>query len=161
MNYYYNEPIIEIFMKNAELKKLLMDIPTKLCRNMNNEFVKSTLKDLEINFSQQHYTILKLLKENKQLYVTEIVDMLGITKPQMTSLIDKLIFMGYVNRTNDINDRRKIFISLTEEGKTITAKANTAIENQMDNHLIQLTQQELESLKNGLLILQKMCSNCK
>ena len=104
---------------------------------------------------------LKLLKENKQLYVTEIVDMLGITKPQMTSLIDKLIFMGYVNRTNDINDRRKIFISLTEEGKTITAKANTAIENQMDNHLIQLTQQELESLKNGLLILQKMCSNCK
>ena len=148
-------------MKNAELKKLLMDIPTKLCRNMNNEFVKSTLKDLEINFSQQHYTILKLLKENKQLYVTEIVDMLGITKPQMTSLIDKLIFMGYVNRTNDINDRRKIFISLTEEGKTITAKANTAIENQMDNHLIQLTQQELESLKNGLLILQKMCSNCK
>ncbi len=161
MNYYYNEPIIEIFMKNAELKKLLMDIPTKLCRNMNNEFVKSTLKDLEINFSQQHYTILKLLKENKQLYVTEIVDMLGITKPQMTSLIDKLIFMGYVNRTNDINDRRKIFISLTEEGKTITAKANTAIENQMDNHLIQLTQQELESLENGLLILQKMCSNCK
>jgi DNA-binding MarR family transcriptional regulator len=148
-------------MKNAELKKLLMDIPTKLCRNMNNEFVKSTLKDLEINFSQQHYTILKLLKENKQLYVTEIVDMLGITKPQMTSLIDKLIFMGYVNRTNDINDRRKIFISLTEEGKTITAKANTAIENQMDNHLIQLTQQELESLENGLLILQKMCSNCK
>ena len=161
MNYYYNEPIIEIFMKNAELKKLLMDIPTKLCRNMNNEFVKSTLKDLEINFSQQHYTILKLLKENKQLYVTEIVDMLGITKPQMTSLIDKLIFMGYVNRTNDINDRRKIFISLTEEGKTITAKANTAIENQMDNHLMQLTQQELESLENGLLILQKMCSNCK
>ena len=148
-------------MNNIKLKKLLMDIPTKLCRNMNNEFVKSTLKDLEINFSQQHYTILKLLKENKQLYVTEIVDMLGITKPQMTSLIDKLIFMGYVNRTNDINDRRKIFISLTEEGKTITAKANTAIENQMDNHLIQLTQQELESLENGLLILQKMCSNCK
>ncbi len=148
-------------MKNAELKKLLMDIPTKLCRNMNNEFVKSTLKDLEINFSQQHYTILKLLKENEHLFVTEIVDILSITKPQMTSLIDKLIFMGYVNRTNDINDRRKIFISLTEEGKTITAKANTAIENQMDNHLIQLTQQELESLKNGLLILQKMCSNCK
>ena len=148
-------------MNNIKPKKLLMDIPTKLCRNMNNEFVKSTLKDLEINFSQQHYTILKLLKENKQLYVTEIVDMLGITKPQMTSLIDKLIFMGYVNRTNDINDRRKIFISLTEEGKTITAKANTAIENQMDNHLIQLTQQELESLENGLLILQKMCSNCK
>jgi DNA-binding MarR family transcriptional regulator len=148
-------------MNNPELKKLLMDIPTKLCRNMNNEFVKSILKDLEINFSQQHYTILKLLKENKQLYVTEIVDILSITKPQMTSLIDKLIQMGYLNRTNDINDRRKIYISLTEDGKAITAKINTAIDKQMDSYLTQLTQNEIDVLENGLLILKKLCINCK
>lgn len=148
-------------MNNPELKKLLMDIPTKLCRNMNNEFVKSILKDLEINFSQQHYTILKLLKENKQLYVTEIVDILSITKPQMTSLIDKLIQMGYLNRTNDINDRRKIYISLTENGKAITAKINTAIDKQMDSYLTQLTQNEIDVLENGLLILKKLCINCK
>lgn len=148
-------------MNNPELKKLLMDIPTKLCRNMNNEFVKSILKDLEINFSQQHYTILKLLKENKQLYITEIVDILSITKPQMTSLIDKLIQMGYLNRTNDINDRRKIYISLTENGKAITAKINTAIDKQMDSYLTQLTQNEIDVLENGLLILKKLCINCK
>lgn len=104
---------------------------------------------------------MKLLKENKQLYVTEIVDILSITKPQMTSLIDKLIQMGYLNRTNDINDRRKIYISLTEDGKAITAKINTAIDKQMDSYLTQLTQNEIDVLENGLLILKKLCINCK
>lgn len=147
-------------MDNKELKKLLMNIPTKLCRNMNNEFVKSILKDLDIGFSQLHYTILKLLKENKHLYVTEFVDLLGITKPQMTSLIDKLIKMGYVHRTNDIHDRRKIYISISQKGKLITSKINKTIDKKIDNHLSELGDQELESLENGLLILQKLCSNC-
>ena len=147
-------------MNNTELKKLLMNIPTKMCRNMNNEFVKSILQDLQINFSQQHYMILKLLEGNKHLYVTEIVDILSITKPQMTALIDKLIKMGYVNRTNDLDDRRKIYISITESGKKITSEINHSINNQLDNHLIKLSQSELKALEQGLRILQKLCPNC-
>lgn len=147
-------------MNNIELKKLLIDIPTKLCRNMNNKFVKSILKELEISFSHQHYTILKLLEENKQLYITEFVDILSITKPQMTSLIDKLIEMGYVKRTNDINDRRKIYISATPEGEMITSVINKTIDSKVDKHLVELTQKELEALKNGLLVLQKLSTNC-
>lgn len=147
-------------MDNTELKKLLIEIPIKLCRNMNNEFVKSILKDLKIDFSQQHYMILRLLEENEQLYVTEFVDILGITKPQMTALIDKLINMGYINRTNDINDRRKIYIAITQEGKKITSKINHTVDVQIDDNLIELSQEELKALKNGLLILQKLCSNC-
>lgn len=147
-------------MNNVELKKLLINIPTKLCRNMNNEFVKSILLDLAINFSQQHYMVLKLLEGNKHLYVTEIVDTLGITKPQMTSLIDKLIDMGYVNRTADPDDRRRIYISISETGRIITAKINNSINNQLDNYLIKLSETELQDLEKGLIILQKLCPKC-
>ena len=147
-------------MNNSEIKKLLLDIPIKLCRNMNNEFIKSILKDLKINFSLQHYMILKLLEENKHLYVTEFADRLGITKSQMTALVDKLIKMGYVNRINDISDRRKIYIAVTKNGEKITSIINKSVDNQINNHLIRLTQKESEALKNGLLILQKLCSNC-
>ncbi|HSH52531.1 MAG TPA: MarR family transcriptional regulator, partial [Bacteroidales bacterium] len=136
------------------------DIPTKLCRSMSNKFIKSILKELEINFSHQHYTILKLLEENKRLYITEFVDILSITKPQMTSLIDKLILLGYVERTNDINDRRKIYLSATKEGKMITSKINKTIDNEVNKYLADLTQIELDALKNGLLVLQKLYLNC-
>lgn len=147
-------------MDNTVLKKLLVEIPVKLCRSMNNEFIKSILKDLKIDLSPQHYMILKLLEENKQLYVTEFVEKLSITKPQMTSLIDKLSEMGYVNRTNDVHDRRKIYISATKDGERITSKINFTIDNQIDDRLVKLTGKEIDTLKNGLLMLQKFCFNC-
>ena len=147
-------------MHNTELKKLLMSIPIKMCRNMNNEFIKSILNDLNIDFSQHHYMIMKLLEGNKHLYVTEFVNILGITKPQMTSLLDKLIQMGYINRTNDLGDRRKIYISITNEGEGTISKINEAIDKQIDTRLIKLSQEELQALEKGLLILQKICPNC-
>lgn len=147
-------------MDNKELKNLLMDIPTKICRNLNNEFVKSILKNLEFNFSHQHFAILKLLEGNKHFFITEFVDILSITKPQMTALIEKLIQMGYVIRTTDENDRRKIYISATEKGKLATEKINKAVDNHIDKFLIGLSQKELETLENGLIILQKLCPNC-
>lgn len=147
-------------MKNKDLKKLLIDIPTKLCRNLNNEFVKSIIKNLEVDFSHQHFAILKLLEGNKHLFITEFVDILSITKPQMTALIEKLIQMGYVIRTSDKNDRRKIYISSTEKGKLITVKINEAVDNHIDTFISRLSQKELETLENGLIILQKLCPNC-
>ena len=147
-------------MNNTEIKNLLLDIPIKLCRNMNNEFIKSILKDLKIDFSLQHYMILKLLEGNKHLYVTEFADKLGITKSQMTALVDKLIKMGYVSRINDIDDRRKIYLSVTKSGREITSEINHSINTQIDSQLIILTKEELEALKKGLLILQKLCFNC-
>ena len=103
---------------------------------------------------------LKLLEENKRLYVTEFADRLDITKSQMTALVDKLIEMGYVKRINDIEDRRKIYLSATNNGAIITSTINKSIDNQINNHLIRLTQEELKALENGLLILQKLCFNC-
>lgn len=147
-------------MNNTELKNLLMDIPTKVCRNLNNEFVKSIIKNLEVDFSHQHFAVLKLLEENKHLYITEFVDILSITKPQMTALIEKLIQMGLVNRTNDSKDRRKIYISATKKGSLITAKINKAVDNHIDTFLLKLSQEELKTLENGLRILQKLCPNC-
>lgn len=147
-------------MNNIELKKLLMNIPIKVCRNMNNDFIKPILKNLGIDFSLQHYMVLKLLEGNKNLYITEFVSKLNIAKPQMTSLVDKLIKMDYVNRTNDSIDRRKIYISLTKEGEKILLEINKSVDNQLDNRLAALTLKESETLENGLKVLQKLCLNC-
>lgn len=91
--------------------------------------------------------------------MTEFVDTLSIKKSQMTSLIDKLIKMGYVNFTNDLDDRRKVYIYITKEGGNITSRINKTINNQIYNHLIKISQKELEALENGYLIFQKFYSN--
>lgn len=145
-------------MKNTEIIKLLLAIPTQLCRNMNRRFINSFLKDIKSDFSQHHFMILKLLQENQQLYVTEIVDALSITKSQMTASADKLIKLGYIKREQDVNDRRKIYLINTETGNTITNELKNNIEVQIDSDLVKLSEKERVELENGLKVLFKFCS---
>lgn len=145
-------------MKNTEIIKLLLAIPTQLCRNMNQRFINSFLKDIKSDFSQHHFMILKLLQESQQLYVTEIVDALSITKPQMTASADKLIKLGYIKREQDANDRRKIYLINTETGNAITNEIKNNIEVQIDSDLVKLSEKERVELENGLKVLFKFCS---
>ena len=147
-------------MFNTEIKRLLIDIPTKFCRNMNQKFVNTILKDITNDFSKHHFMILKLLYENEHLYVTEIVDILSITKPQMTASADKLIKLDYVDRKHDINDRRKIHLSITDRGKEITDQINNNIDLQVDGILNKLSKEEIKDLAVGLKVLHKFCSLC-
>ena len=147
-------------INNTELKKLLLAVPIKICRNMDHQLVKSILKALKIYISQQHFMILKLLETYEHLYVSEFVEKLNITKPQMTSLLDKLVELGYIDRVYDKNDRRKLYISATSSGDKLTKKINEAIDIQLDNYLMELNQEELTALENGLKVLQKLCKNC-
>ena len=145
-------------MNENRIKDLLMDIPTKLCRNMNQRFVNAILKDVKSDFSQHHFMILKLLNEGKKLYVTEIVNVLGITKPQMTASADKLLSLGYIKRIHKSKDRRKIYLSITDEGIDMTNKINSHMDVQINKNLVNLSKDELKSLEDGLEILFKFCS---
>ena len=145
-------------MEWTNTEKLIIDIPTKLCRNMNQRFVNAILKDITTEFSQHHFVILKELDDKKILYVTELVDMLSITKSQMTASVDKLLSLGYVKRKNNNKDRRKYFLSLTKEGTEIVSKINKNIGVQLTNNLKKLTSEELNNLEKGLIVLYKFCS---
>lgn len=140
------------------IEELLMVIPTKICRNMNQRFVDYILKDISKEIAKHHFMILKMLQEKEKFYVSEIVQMLGITKSQMTTSIDKLLKLGYVERWADTKDRRKIFISLTKEGSLITEMINTRIKERFHKDIKVLSQNELDELEKGLKVLNKFCS---
>ena len=147
-----------IMVVNETMVDYLMDIPTKLCRNMSYRFISSCLKSVDPEISQHHFMILKLLQEEKQLYVTAIVEELSITKPQMTASADKLIQKGYIKRGEDTKDRRKIVLSITPKGEEISNAIRASIEVKIQNNLAQLTEDEQERLADGLGVLFKFCT---
>lgn len=147
-------------MDRNVLKDMLVNIPTKLCRTMNLTIVSGILTDFPPGFTKNHLTIVRLLAENGPMYITEIVDVVGITKPQMTATIDKLINMGHVNRMYNENDRRKIFLELTKEGQNMAAKSNENIELVVNKLLADLSENEIAELATGLKAFNKICSLC-
>ena len=144
-------------MNIDRITNLLMDVPTVLCRNMNKKFVNTTLINFEKNLSQHHFMILRMLKNSNQVYITEIVDKLSITKSQMTATIDKLIKLGYIKREIDTNDRRKILIQITKQGEQITDKIIVSLNEKILKNLNKLTDNESETLRKGIEILFKYC----
>ena len=140
------------------IEEMLMIIPTRMCRNMDQRFVNFILKDISKELAKHHFMILKMLQEKKKFYVTEIVQMLGITKSQMTASVDKLLKLGYVERWTDTTDRRKIYVSITKDGKQISDKINARIKERFNEDIKVLSQNELNELEKGLIVLNKFCS---
>ena len=60
--------------------------------------------------------LLNFLKNEPSISMTEIALKLNVSKQQLTKLTDKLAEKNYINRVNDLIDRRSIKITITEIG---------------------------------------------
>ena len=49
----------------------------------------------------------------------KLADALGVTPPNITGIIDRLVNQGYVSRTENTEDRRVMLLQMTEKGKDL------------------------------------------
>lgn len=96
-----------------ELFRKLIDKYNKL---ESKKFFSKTLDDLtviEIN------TLVVIGHGEEDKKMSEIANSLGVTFGTPTVTVDRLIKKGYVIRRRDNEDRRQVFISLSETGKDV------------------------------------------
>jgi DNA-binding MarR family transcriptional regulator len=68
----------------------------------------------------------------------------GISKPNVTTVISKLIQGGFVQRSHDENDRRVIYISITDKGKKIVLRRRAVVKKYLLKVYEQLDSNEME-----------------
>ncbi len=56
------------------------------------------------------------------LTVSRVAEALSLGKPATSILVDRLVQLQLVQRTEDPQDRRRTLVTLTEEGRTLTAR---------------------------------------
>lgn len=64
-----------------------------------------------------HVQVLCMLEQTGSMSVSEISSRLGIAKPNITPLVDRLISSQYVDRVRDAQDRRVVNIIILEKGQ--------------------------------------------
>lgn len=79
------------------------------------------------NVPMSHVQVLTMLGENGVMTVSEISQRLGIAKPNITPLVDRLIADGYVERRRDETDRRVVKVVLLPEGEEQLASIQETI----------------------------------
>lgn len=77
---------------------------------------------------------------------TKLSEELLIPKQSITSMLDKLEKKGYIKRTHSADDRRKVNISLTDEGIKIVKKVRQAINNAEQEILKEIKQEKLDEM---------------
>jgi DNA-binding MarR family transcriptional regulator len=67
--------------------------------------------------------------------LSEIIDQLGVSKQAAGQLVDTLVIRGYLERSVDPEDRRRLRVSLTERGEATAALIRAAVE-RVDRDLV-------------------------
>ncbi len=90
------------------------------------KFIENKLKINGLNdLIPSHGNILTALFESdKPLTMKEISTKIGKDKSTVTSLVNKLITLGYVQKQKSLTDKRVTYIKLTQQGRDIEDKFN-------------------------------------
>ena len=93
--------------------------------------------------------VLQVLNGRGQHMTSELARMHNVTTPTMTRIVDGLVEKGLVERRQDPEDRRCIFLELTAEGKEIGADIDRRFRESMRKFLSPLSQEQLEDIKRA------------
>jgi DNA-binding MarR family transcriptional regulator len=84
---------------------------------------------------------------------SDLIRQLGVTKQAASQLIDTLVVRGYLERSVDPEDRRRLTIDLTDRGRDAAVEIRAAVQD-VDSWLAdKLTSTELDGLRAGLIAL--------
>lgn len=124
------------------------------------KFIENKLKENNLNdLIPTHGNILTALYEsNKKLTMKEIAKKIGKDKSTVTSLVNKLINLGYLKKEQSTADRRVTYISLTEKARDIEGKFNFVSSQVKETAYKDFTDEEK---KEFLRLLRKLSSNFK
>jgi DNA-binding MarR family transcriptional regulator len=89
-------------------------------QNKANQFIVSELKKYGITgIAPVHGDILLALFFHKRITMQDLAKLVDRKKSTITTLVEKLIQLGYVQKQKDENDNRYFIISLTDKGKSL------------------------------------------
>jgi len=125
---------------NESIVENLMSIYPLLSKNFAKAIRTKTTYTPGVLFT------LGALYHHKKLTMSGIGCHLSIPKPHATILVDKLIKDDLVVRLPDPNDRRVIYIELTEKGRNTLKSLKSIVSEELTNKLELLTEEQMKTL---------------
>ncbi|MEZ4901918.1 MAG: MarR family transcriptional regulator [Spirosomataceae bacterium] len=112
-----------------------------------------------IAISPEQNFILKFLDSNQETIQAELAEKMQVDKSGIMRHIDQLEKKGFVKRVNDINDRRKKYLVLTEAGIQELEKSKMIIQQLGISALKNISDAELIIFKQVLNKLKENAEN--
>ena len=110
------------------------------------------------NLTVPQIVCLQQLREQGDLTAGDLAQAACLSQPTITGIIDRLEKRGLVNRLRGARDRRRVFISLSEEGREIVAIMPKPLQDQFLTRLAELPEAEQTTVAETLAMIVDMMS---
>lgn len=118
---------------------------------LNGRAFERMLKECEVDaFNGAQGRILYVLWEHEKLSITQVGKLTSLAKTTLTGMLDRMEESGLVERIPDKNNRRQIFVRITEKAKEFRDKYDEVSE-QMNRLFYQgFREEEIKEFENML-----------
>ena len=121
--------------------------------NMRNSLGNFMRFAKEKNYSIPQLSALIHLAHHQECNVSGLGEEFGVTNAAISQVLEKLVQLGLVLRTEDPQDRRQKVLVLTEEGKKIARESQLERQKWLSDLINNLTEQEKEQVDSALRLL--------
>lgn len=149
-------------MNEQETKDLLNDILKSLFHKVLKIQVKSVSKATGGNLSRTEMHLLECIDANPDIILTDIAEIMGITKATASVSVSTLVKKGYIKKDKLPSDRRKSKFKLTEIGELSCQKHrkfhDAMVKSVLNEFKIEEYPEVLKSLQALLYFFEKLDS---
>lgn len=121
-------------------------------------FAMKRIRDNHYKITTDQWLIIKSILENPNITQQEIAKNVFKDNASVTRIIELMVKSNYVTREENLSDRRKSHLKVTEDGVAIIENVNDLV---IENRKVALKGISEEELNNMTTTLKKIIENCK
>ena len=110
---------------------------------------------LELDLTMAQMKTMVVLADERQASIGRVAEVLGITLPTASHLVDRLVKTGLAVRAEDPTDRRRIRTELTPKGEELLSSLRQG-QHRLAAWLQEMEPDDLEALARGLRALARI-----
>ncbi len=137
-------------VKTEQTVNLMMDIIPRLMQSF-----ATTIRSNEIGLSPAHFRILHML-HHRQMSMSDLAELQSITKASLCDSVNLLVDRGWVEKSKDDSDQRRINLTLTEEGQEQINRVHSLMHDHLVHRLATANDADLELIANGLIKIRDL-----
>lgn len=110
-------------------------------RKISAMISEQVMNDLTI----EQYFAVRYLKKHGPCPSSELAEVCGVNRSAVTAMVDRLVAKAYVNRVRKEEDRRLVYLELTDEGNQVYLTGEEKLRQLVESYLQQLEDEEVEA----------------
>lgn len=107
-------------------------------------------QQLRLEMNPNQFWIMGATIARGRMSMSEISELMYVSKQQATQLVDKMIAQGYLVRQSDDRDRRKVYVIPTKAGWALAERGRAIVANALQEKLSKLNREDCDRLSRAL-----------